>query len=213
MSRTYKSAKRNAGAERTRSRILEAGKNLFARHGIDATTIAQIAARARVSEATVYATVQSKAGLVQAVMEEAIFGPRFQQAQKRLAGETDPVKRIELTAEVARAVYENESAELSLLFQASAFSADLRKTQLKFEILRREMQRDRIEALYKAGRARNGLHKGAASDLMWMFTSREIYRKLVHESGWTPQEFENWLKRTLAEALTDIHGAVAGTSL
>ena len=60
--RAYKSDNREAAAGRTRSKVLEAGKHLFSRKGIDATTIAQIAERAGVSEATVYSVVKSKAG-------------------------------------------------------------------------------------------------------------------------------------------------------
>jgi AcrR family transcriptional regulator len=203
MSRSYKSDKREARAERTRAKILEAGKYLFSRKGIDTTTIAQIADRAGASEATVYATVRSKSGLLHALMHQAIFGPRFQEAQKRLVGIADPVRRIALTARVARAIYEGESAELSLLVQASAFSPELRKTQQVFEDLRREMQRDRIEMLYKSGRAKKGLEKNTASDILWMLTGRDIYRKLVHECGWSPDKFENWLMQTLVESLTD----------
>jgi AcrR family transcriptional regulator len=201
--RTYRSAAREASASRNRARVLEAGKYLFSRKGIDATTIAQIAARAGVSEATVYATVKSKSGLLDALMREAIFGPRFRVAQERLVGVTDPVERIALTAHVARAIYEGESAELSLLMKASAFSPELRKTQKAFEAIRRDMQRERIDALFKAGRARNGLDKDTASTLLWMFTSRDVYHKLVHESGWSPDKFQDWLERTLLESLTD----------
>src|SRR5688572_13859185 len=190
MSRPYKSATREAGAQKTRSMILKAGKHLFSRQGIDATTIAQIARRAGVSEATVYAAVRSKSGLLHELLQEAIFGPRFQEAQKRLVGVTDPVERIARTAQVARAIYEGESAELSLLFQASAFSPELRKALQGFESLRRERSEERIEALYKSGQARKGLDKSAASSILWMLTSREVYRKLVHESGWTPDKFE-----------------------
>ena len=207
MSRSYKSATREARSEQTRAKVLEAGKHLFSRKGIDATTIAQIAKRAGVSQATVYATVRSKSGLLHALLHQAIFGPRFQEAQKRLVGVTDPVERIALTAQVARAIYEGESADLSLLIQASAFSPELRKTQQKFEDLRREMQRDRIEALYKSGRARKGLDKIAASNILWMLTGRDVYRKLVHESGWSPDKFEIWLRQTLVEALCDVGAA------
>jgi AcrR family transcriptional regulator len=207
MSRAYKSATREARAERTRAKILEAGKHLFSRKGIDATTIAQIAARAGVSEATVYATVRSKSGLLHELLHQAIFGPRFQEAQKKLVGVSDPVERIALTAEIARAIYEGESAELSLLIQASAFSPELRRTQQLFEDLRRQMQRDRIDALYQSGRARKGLDRSAAGSILWMLTSRDVYRKLVHEGGWSPDRFEAWLKQTLVEALTDARGA------
>jgi AcrR family transcriptional regulator len=135
---------------------------LFSRKGIDATTIAQIAERAGVAEATVYSTVKSKSGLLYALMHNAIFGPRFLAAQESLVGVTDPVRRIALTAHVARAVYEGESAELSLLMKASAFSPELRKTQKAFEAIRRDMQRDRIDALFDAGRARDGLDRSVA---------------------------------------------------
>jgi AcrR family transcriptional regulator len=201
--RRYRSDTREAGASRTLAKVMEAGRHLFSRKGIDATTMAQIAERAGVSEATVYATVRSKAGLMHALMHQAIFGPRFHAAQQRLAGVTDPVERIALTAHVARAVYEGESADLSLLMKASAFSPELRKTQQAFEALRRDMQRERIDALFEAGRARSGLDKDAAGTILWMFTSRDIYHKLVHEAGWSPDRFQGWLETTLLECLTD----------
>jgi hypothetical protein len=108
-----------------------------------------------------------------------------------------------LTAHVARAIYDGESAELNLLMKASAFSPELRKTQRRFDQLRRDMQRDRIDALFKAGRARQGLDKDTAASVMWMLTSRDVYHKLVHESGWSPEKFQVWLERTLIEGLTD----------
>jgi AcrR family transcriptional regulator len=200
--RSYRSASRDSSAERTRSKVLEAGKFLFSRKGIDATTIAQIADRAGVSSATVYATVKSKSGLLHALMHDAIFGPRFQDAQEKLVGVSDPIEQIVMTAQVARAIYEGESAELSLLMKASAFSPELRKTQLQFESLRREMQRGRVDALFKSGRAKKGLDKETASSVLWMFTGREIYHKLVHESGWSPDKFQSWLEETLLATLT-----------
>jgi AcrR family transcriptional regulator len=200
--RNYRSDARAESAERTRARILEAGKFLFSRKGIDTTTIAHIAARAGVSEPTVYATVKSKAGLLDALMREAIFGPRFKLAQEMLIGVKDPVRRIAMTAHVARAIYEGESGELNMLMKASAFSPDLRKTQQSFETLRRQMQRERIDALFAAKGARKGLGRESAAALLWMFTSREVYHKLVHESGWTPDAYQDWLERTLVEALT-----------
>lgn len=195
--RNYRSASRDESAERTRARIMEAGRVLFSRKGIDATTIAHIAERARVSQATVYATVGSKNGLLRALMEQAMFGPRTQDALKLVQSVNDPVERIALSARVARAIYEAQSGELDLLLQASAFSPELRKSQQDFEKLRREMQRERIDALFKAGRARKGLDRETAATLMWMYTSPEIFHKLVHESGWSPDDYERWLAHTL----------------
>lgn len=201
--RAYKSASRGAGADLTRSKVLEAGKFLFSRKGIDATTIAQIAERAGVSQATVYATVKSKSGLLHALMHDAMFGPRFQIAQEKLAGVSDPVERIALTADVARAIYEGESKDLNVIMKSAAFSPELRKAQNAFETMRREMQRSRIEALFEAGRAKKGLDEDTAGTIMWMLTARDVYHRLVHESGWSPDKFQSWLKQTLLMSLTD----------
>lgn len=183
--------------------MLDAGRFLFGRKGIDATTIGQIAERAGVSQATVYATVKSKSGLLRELLQDAMFGPAFQAAQQQLQGVTDPVARIALTAQVARAIYEAESTELNVLMKSSAFSPELRKSHQAFEDLRREMQQERIEALFKARRARKGLTRDTAATLMWMYTGREVYNKLVRESGWTADQFQAWLQRTLLETLTD----------
>ena len=90
-----------------------------------------------------------------------------------------------------------------MLFQASVFSRELHKTQQAFESMRREMQRDRIDALFRSGRARKGLDRASASSILWLLTGRDVYHKLVHESGWSPDKFENWLRQTLLDSLTD----------
>ncbi|WP_278253689.1 hypothetical protein [Caulobacter sp. CCUG 60055] len=37
--------------------------------------------------------------------------------------------------------------------------------------------------------------------MMWMYTSRDVYRMLVHDGGWSPDQHQDWLSRTLTEAL------------
>ncbi len=34
-----------------------------------------------------------------------------------------------------------------------------------------------------------------------MYTSRDVYRMLVTEGGWTPSAYESWLADTLRQAL------------
>ena len=65
------------------------------------------------------------------------------------------------------------------------------------------MQQERVDNLYATGRSKKGLKKDAAATLMWMYTSREVYHKLVVESAWTPDQYQAWLERTLIETLTD----------
>jgi AcrR family transcriptional regulator len=199
--RPYDSTQRKEAAEATQARILDAAKFLFSRRGIDKVTIAEIAKRAGVAGSTVYALYSSKVGILRALMQAALFGPSFQLAQDVLTQTKDPAKLIELTAHVARAIYESESAELGLLRGASSLSPELRKLEAEFEEVRLEMQRERIELLFDRGLARPELDKERARRIMWMYTGRDIYRMLVNESGWTPAEYQNWLAGTLADAL------------
>ncbi len=157
---------------------------------------------------TVCATLESKTGILRELMREAIFGPRYAKAVEVLAHATDPVESIALSAAIARAIYEGESADLSLLMNASAFSPELQKLQLEFEQIRLDLKRDRVEQLFKHARARKGLDRESARHILWMLSSRDVYRMLVHESGWSADRYEAWLSDTLVRLLTDPgHGA------
>jgi AcrR family transcriptional regulator len=201
--RTYSSQLRAQSAEETRKRILAAAKFLFGRKGIDRVTIADVGERAGVASSTIYAIYKSKDGILRALMEQSLFGSRFRDAQKLLAGVTDPLKLVELTSHVSRAVYESESSDLGLLRHASGFSPALRKMEQEFEKIRYDMQKQRLRLLFDAGRARKGLSFDEARRIMWMYTSRDVYRMLVHEGGWTPQRYQDWLLRTLQDALVE----------
>ena len=199
--RRYTSESRTQSAQETRLRILAAAAILFARKGIDRVTIDEIGKRARVAASTVYATYQSKDGILRALMERSLFGPRFQDAQSLLAGVADPVALIELTSHVSRAIYESESSDLGLLRRASGFSPALRKMEEEFERRRFDMQAARVQLLFASGKARPGLALEEARRILWMYTSRDVYRMLVHDGGWTADRYQQWLSRTLLEAL------------
>ena len=201
--RRYKSELRSRAAEDTRKRVLESANALFSRHGIDRTTVAEIGKRASVAASTVYALYQSKEGILRALMREALFGQSFEDALADLAGVTDSVRLIALSAHVARAIYEQESAQLGFIRGASAFSPALRKLEQEFEKLRLDMQEERVRLLFTQSRQRNGLSLEEARRILWMYTSRDVYRMLVQESGWTPNRYQQWLSETLVGALTD----------
>ena len=201
--RTYSSELRTQAAEDTQRRILEAARSLFGRLGVDPVTIANIGKKAGVAGSTVYAIYGSKDGILRALMEQSLFGSAFQSAQDLLRGADDPVKLIEMTPRVSRAIYESEASDLGLLRHASGFSPALRKLEQEFERIRFDAQEPRIRSLFEAGKARRGLSLEEARRILWMYTSRDVYRMLVHEAGWTPDRYVTWLSTTLLEALVD----------
>lgn len=199
--RQYVSKTRSQAADATKARVLRAARALFVRHGIDRTTVARVAARARVSVPTVYALYKSKEGILRELMSAALFGQGFQAAHAKLKGISDPIKLIALTAHVARVIYYAESSELGLMRGASAFSPPLRKLEREFEKIRFDMQEERVRLLFAQSRQKKGLGLDEARRILWMYTSRDVYRMLVHESGWTPDQYQSWLSETLVSSL------------
>lgn len=204
--RTYSSAARAEAAEETRARILTRARALFGTHGIEAVTIAEIARQSGVSASTVYAVFKSKEGILRSLMEQALFGPSTQAAQQILANVGDPVEAIALTARVSRSIYESESRELGPLRNVSGYAPALRTIEEEFEQARYAMQEERLDRLFAAGLAKPGISLAEARRILWMYTSRDVYRMLVVGGGWTHDRYEEWLSQTLVEALVNALG-------
>ena len=201
--RSYDSTSRKVAAEETQERVLDVSRKLFSRSGIDGVTIGQIAEQSEVSGSTIYALFGSKAGILRALMERALFNVDYERIARELQALTDPIEQLRLTAAIARSIYEGESKEMALLRGASAFSPELKKLEGEFEDRRYELQNDRLAKLFERGLQRPDLSLQKARDLMWMLTSRDIYRMLVMESKWPPAEYEKWLAEALVKALTE----------
>lgn len=203
--RAYVSHQRDAAARKTRERVLAAARRLYSARAIETVTIATIAKAAKVSPSTIYATFVSRDGILLALMEQTLFGPHYAAARARLHGETDPVVLIERSAGVARAIYEGESRELGRVREMAAGSETLRAVERDFENRRYALQEDRVTRLFEAGKARPGLDRDRARRILWMYTSRDVYRMLVTDGGWTPAAYESWLADTLRQALVAPH--------
>lgn len=201
--RGYSSPSRVKAADEKRSRILSSAHALFGEQGIEAVTISDIARQSQVSASTVYAVFKSKEGILRCLMEQALFGGRYQSTQQILAGVRDPVEAIALTARVARSIYESESSELGPLRNVSGFAPALKNIEEEFEQARYSMQQERVRQLFAAGRAKQGITMDEARRILWLYTSRDVYRMLVVNGGWTHNRYEEWLSQTLVEALVD----------
>lgn len=71
----------------------------------------------------------------------------------------------------------------------------------EFERVRCDKQAARVELLFASGKARPGLSLEEARRILWMYTSRDVYRMLVNDGGWTADRYQQWLSRTLVETL------------
>ncbi len=199
--RTYDSSGRRKSAEEKRGVIVEAARQLFAQKGYEATTIDAIAEAASVSAPTVYAAFSSKAGILKAILHKARFNADYDAAVAAGMDETDVYKRFPHIAALVRSIYEGERREMEFLTGSGLVAPELAAIQNEQEEQRRERQKYNIELLMRQGALKAGLDEKTARDILWMLTSREVFRMFTVDCGWDADRYERWLADALLGAL------------
>jgi AcrR family transcriptional regulator len=205
----YDSPARAAAAQATRSRIITAASELFAREGFDATTMTAVAAVAGVSERTVYLAFATKAALLNECIRVAVRGadaqtPLLAQGGWQAALNAPPEEMLGLVAE---ATAELMSRAARLL--AAGESVGLGDPQLhEFRQLgRAATYADALaiaKALKRAGVLRRRLSARRAADIIYAIAASEsLYLRLVDHRGWTGRSYAGLLEQTLRGALTN----------
>jgi AcrR family transcriptional regulator len=200
--RAYNSDSRRAHTAELRKRILATAKTLFAKRGIDQVTVDELADEAGVSTPTIYTLYKSKAGLLRAIIKGTFFGANYAAVAEKAKTTADPIALLRITASISRVIFDTEKAEIGLIRGASAFSSELRKVEKEFEAIRYVLQENRAKLLVEKFPAARELGIAKVREIMWMYTGRDIYRMLVMERGWSSDEYEEWLARTLIQGLT-----------
>ena len=199
--RPYKSLVRERQAGDTRSRIVEATRQLLQSEGYAGMTIDAIAQRAEVSAQSVYAIFKSKTGILTELLDQSTFGPDYEEAVRKALSAGDPETRLRLAAPIARQIHDAQSATFDLLRGAGVVAPELAKLEQQRENLRYERQERMIISLRDARRLRPGLDHATARDIFWMLTGRDVYRMLVRERGWSSQKYPDGLADTLVHSL------------
>ena len=205
--RTYDNTRRLAQVRATRLKVIEAAKALFIADGYPGTTLDSVAEAADVPLPTLYRHFGSKRALLTAVLETSFVGddepvafvdrPGVQAA----LSEADPEDLLAAFARIAREFMERSSAMLHVL--ASAAQVDDEAAELLAEIRRqRHTGQSRIvAALVKRKALDHALRPSEAADVVYLLLSPDTYRILTVERGWSPEQYEAWLARTMSRTL------------
>lgn len=195
--RRYDTSGRRERAHRNREAVLEAAEIRFLRDGYGRTTVAGIAADAEVSAETVYKTFGGKAGLVKAIYDRGLAGkgpvPTYQRSDQMREKQTDPREIMRewglLTAEVAALV-----TPIRLVLRSAA-AADHDMAALLEDSDRQRLERMRHHArfLEEHGYLRPDITLAAATDVLWVCSSAEMYELLVMQRLWSLPQFAQFI--------------------
>lgn len=200
VARPYKSNRRDQQAADTRNRILDAARDLIQKSGFQETTIDAIAGHAGVAAPTVYSVFGSKRGILQGLMERAVFSSGYENLLREAMQYQDPAMRLRVASKLSRQIYDALQNEAELLRGADFAAPEFVREK---ENLRYNRQSGMIKFLQSKNALKKNITAGAALDILWTLTSREVYRMFVVERRWTSDDYEKWVGDTLVSALIE----------
>ena len=209
--RTYDASRRRQQAGDTRRRIIDAAQRRFLADGYATTSIGSIADDADVSVDTIYKSFGGKPGLIRAIHERTLLGSRPEPAEQRSdrlqAEEADPRKVIagwgRFVTEIAPL-----GAPLLLLVRAAA-ATDPELASLLDEIDNERLARmtRNAQRLHRAGHLRAGVTVSHAADVLWTYSSAELYELLVIKRGMSPRRYGSFVADAMTAALLPPEGS------
>jgi AcrR family transcriptional regulator len=205
--RRYDNSRRLAQARATRLRVIESAKELFIEQGYPATTLEAVADAADIPLPTLYRLFGSKRALLTAILDTAFGGDDEpvafvdRPAVQAALSEPEPSRLLDAFARIATELL-GRSAAIQLVL-ASAAQVDPEAAELLREIRRQRHtgQSRIITALVDRGALDRDVHPAEASDFVYLLMSPDTYMTLTTERGWTPNEYEAWLSRSLCRTL------------
>ena len=196
--RPYDSPRRREQAAATRREILDAAQRLFEQQGYAATTMAAVAAEARVALKTVYIAFETKSGLLRALWhlllrgdeEDSPVGERVW--YREVLEEPDPERQLRLNARNSKTVKLRIGPLIEVIRNAASADPDIEVLWSRIQRDFYDNQRAIVERLHQRKALRRGLDVTRAADILWTLNHPNVWQLLVVERGWTPDRFEKW---------------------
>lgn len=203
--RRYDSSRRQAQAALTRGAVIEAARRAFLERGYAATTVAGIAEDAGTSVDTVYKAFGGKSGLVRALWESALTGRRPVPAPERSdllsSTEADAVRVLRGWAELLTELAPDIAPVLLLVRGAAASDPEMAALLADAEAERRTRMRHNARRLGQRGWLRPGMSVTRAADILWTYSSAELYELLVLKSGWPIKRYGDFVADAMIASL------------
>ena len=194
-------------ARATRRRIIDQAAKLFIEQGYAATTLDQISTAAGVAVQTVYFHFRNKATVLKEVVDVAAVGddepvPVMDRPWvRRVRKEPDGRRALAIYLRNARAIFERIAPIMKTVRDAAGSDPEM---AAQWQTNRKQTdtaQRTVVQWLADKHALRPELTVDRATDIVSCLVSIELYQLFTAERGWTPAQWERWIKDTLTATI------------
>jgi AcrR family transcriptional regulator len=205
--RSYRSSRREAGARRTRRRILEAAGSAFGVGGYAGATIRAIAAEAGVSVPTVELLFGTKTRLLKAAIDVAIAGddeavPVLDRSWTSAAiAATSADEFLSVVARVIGGAQARSAGLVLAAFEGSPKDPELAELTEQMILQRAITAGWIVDGLASKADLRDELTRQDAVDTMWLLMEPAVFDRLVRHRHWTVDRYQDWFARTARRLL------------
>jgi len=207
MPQAQRITRRDEYAAATRQAILDAARKLFAERGYFATKVDDIAAKARVAPATVYAVTGGKYGLLTELIRTWTTDPIVEATTTHMLEMTDPVAIIRELAAGSRRMREQYAAIMRVVLNTAPHDEAVASALKTATSVYRKAFIPIAERLLNLGALRPELGVAAAVDLFWFYFGYTSYFTLHDDNGWSYEQAEHWLADRACRDLLSNPGA------
>ena len=157
------------------------------------------------SEETVYKAFGNKIALVRAIRDKALAGQGPVHAERRSdrmqARQTDPRTIIREWGVLSMEVAPRVAPVLLLVRAAAASDPELAQLQDEMDGARLTRMRHNARTLLNGGHLRTGITLDVATDVLWAYSSPELYELLVVRRGWSVERYGRFIADAMIAAL------------
>src|SRR4051812_34549332 len=205
--RRYDASSRRARAAERRHLVLRVAEEMFLRQGYAAVTVRAVADATGTSQETIYKTYGGKAGLVAAIQEAALQGsgpvPAPERSDAMSLRETDADAILRHWATLSMEVAPGVSPVMLLVRSSAATDPQMRELWDQMAVQRRDRMAHNAARLLGTGQVRAELSRDDVRDVLYTYTSPELYEILVLDAAWGLQAYADFIHRGLRGQLLD----------
>ncbi|MFJ4831130.1 TetR/AcrR family transcriptional regulator [Streptomyces sp. NPDC088747] len=199
--RRYVSPYREKAAAQTRAAILRQAAELFAERGYGRVTVAEIANAAGVAHKTVFASVGSKADILDQIVDRAVADSGYRQSVTHMLTLDSAEEVLRVLAHGTRLGNEGQSTAQEAIRKALPVHENGQALWERATAAYRDALGTVAAHLAALGTGLGGHSVQEVADLLWLWFGPTGWRTLVAESGWSWDRAEESLYRTALATL------------